>query len=76
VTGIAFNLILIRVAQRRAEEGSRAADSGPTSGLQFNITQSKPPVGQFDVEAIGEIRFRARPDDLHSMTQSDTASVV
>jgi hypothetical protein len=78
VTGIAFNLILIRAAQRRVEEEAKIVGEGPISGIHFRANETKTPVGQFGVNTIQETGFQHRHEDSNSMNgdASTTASIA
>ncbi|KAF9477087.1 hypothetical protein BDN70DRAFT_995197 [Pholiota conissans] len=69
VTGIAFNLILIRSARRRVEEIARV-DMGPDaiSGLQFNVATTKASESRFGVDIEPEMGFHRNDEELGSTT--------
>ena len=71
MTGIAFNLILIRVAQRRVEEASGTHDA--VSGIHFNPSATKTAASAFvEVDAMHTIEIRPR----NSMESPDSGSLV
>ncbi|KAF8959370.1 hypothetical protein BDZ97DRAFT_1922901 [Flammula alnicola] len=76
VTGIAFNLILIRAAQGRVEE-AKAADIGPMSALNFQSAHIKTPAGQFVTTTL-DIRGDHSGATMHgtgSITDSISSAV-
>lgn len=78
VTGIAFNLILIRAAQRRVEEEAKIVGAGPISGIHFRANETKTPVGQFGVNTTQATAFQHRHEASNSMNghASTTASIA
>ncbi|KAF8185151.1 hypothetical protein BJ912DRAFT_973717 [Pholiota molesta] len=79
VTGIAFNLILIRAAQRRVEEEAKIVGAGPISGIHFRANETKTPVGQFGVNTTTQATdLQRRHEDSNSMNgnASTTASIA
>lgn len=75
MTGIVFNLILIRVAQSRVDERTQSTDLGPISGLKFNVNETKTPAGQFGTDTTEAVTF-GHHEDSNSMIHSSTASIV
>lgn len=75
MTGIAFNLILIRVAQSRVEDTAKTATLGDISGIQFQVNEAKTAAGQFGLDTTKLIAFNHH-DDSNSLIQSNTVSVV
>jgi hypothetical protein len=75
MTGIAFNLILIRAARHRVEERQKEVDVAPKSNIQFIVHGPKSSVGRFAVSTRAFFLQTRRDESTIGDTPSTMSAV-